>query len=362
MASNDSVLSLFLGETEAYFFDRAGRPFAAWDNGWFVSLGLSGRCVARRWLDGRREVRTLTPLKTDRLEAAGRRALQKAMNGAGSDQKNWIDLALGYDRSRDIARFRKVYRPIGILPPDQYGACLLQITEGCGWNQCHFCSFYSRQPYRLKTRAGIKDHIGHVGAFFAEGLSRRRSIFLGEANAMGAPVDLLLYGMETARRTLVPKMPQFRGFYSFHEGTAHSRHTIYDLRILARAGLKRVYFGLETGQAELRKRLGKPGALEILAETITNTKAAGVKVAVIVLAGPGGLTWAERHTQETLRFIKGLPLNQADMVYLSPLYGKDGTAEPPMGKAQIEAQMTRLRRGLAPQVLVAPYDIREFVY
>ncbi|HEY8496839.1 MAG TPA: hypothetical protein VIK98_07420, partial [Limnochordales bacterium] len=33
-------------------------------------------------------------------------------------------------------RFRRVYVPISILPPDQYLSIVLQATEGCTWNRC----------------------------------------------------------------------------------------------------------------------------------------------------------------------------------------------------------------------------------
>jgi len=357
-----SVLSLAPAPTEAYFFDRSGRLFAAWEEGWFIRLGLSGRGSARRWKGGRRDIRALAPEELRRLEMNSHATLEKALSQAGDNEKRWIELALGHDPAQDTLHFRTVYRPIGILPPDQYGACVVQITEGCGWNQCHFCSFYRRQNYRHKERGEIKSHIDGISAYFGEGLSLRRSIFLGEANAMGAPLDLLVYGMETAAKTLIPRMPQFRGFYSFHEGTEGSRHSTGDFRVLAGLGLKRVYYGLETGQPGLRERLNKPGPLGSVAESIENAKAGGVRVGLIVLAGAGGTAWAKRHTEETIRFIGRLPLDSSDIIFLSPLYGPDGTSEPALTASQMEGQMRDLRRGLEDKALVAPYDIREFVY
>lgn len=238
----------------------------------------------------------------------------------------------------------------------------MQVTEGCGWNRCHFCSFYRKQPFRLKRPRDIKDHIDRVAAFFGEGLSLRRSIFLGEANALGAPLDHLLSTMETALERLVPRMGPFRGFYSFSEGSDAACHEVSDFRALARLGLKRVYYGLETGQAALRKTLGKPGSLESIAESIENAKAAGVRTAVILLAGAGGRAWARRHEEESVRFIRRLPLDQTDILFVSPLHGRDGTGQTPLSSGDMERQISILRRGLADKIRVAPYDIRELVY
>ena len=112
----------------------------------------------------------------------------------------------------------------------------------------------------------------------------------------------------------------------------------------------------------MRGKLRKPGTLESLGESIENAKAAGVKVAMILLAGTGGTPWAERHERESVRFIQRLPLDKSDIVFISPLYGPDGTARPPLAAGAMEDQITRLRKALQSQVRVAPYDIREFVY
>ena len=288
--------------------------------------------------------------------------LEAAYSTAEAGEKPWFGRALAYDRAQDTKRFHAVYRPVGILPPDQYGACVVQVTEGCGWNRCHFCSFYRAQTYRLKGPRDLKGHIEHIAAFFGESLSLRRSIFLGEANALGAPLEHLLSAMEIALQTLVPRMGSFRGFYSFSEGSASSCHQASDFRALARLGLKRIYYGLETGQAALRETLRKPGSLPTIAESIGNAKAAGVRISVILLAGTGGRVWAKRHTEESVRFIKRLPLDQSDILFVSPLYGQDGTGETSLTAGEMEQQVDHLRRELSRKVRVAAYDIREFAY
>ena len=208
-----AVLSVFVNDSEAYFFDRSGRFVAAWRRGWFISLGLSGRGVARRWMEGKREIRTLTPTAIGELAACAARALRAACGPAKGGERLWLERAMTFDRAQDTACFRQVYRPVGILPPDHYNACVVQVTEGCGWNRCHFCSFYRGQAFRLKDREEILDHLERIAAFLGDGLSFRRSIFLGEANALRAPLDLLVDTMKAARRILVPADDGFPGVF-----------------------------------------------------------------------------------------------------------------------------------------------------
>jgi radical SAM superfamily enzyme YgiQ (UPF0313 family) len=92
----------------------------------------------------------------------------------------------------DAARFAEVYSPIGILPPDQYLALVLQATVGCSFNTCTFCDLY-HQPFRVKTPDEFRRHIHDVHEYLGESLLlRQRSIFLGAANALAIPMSRLL--------------------------------------------------------------------------------------------------------------------------------------------------------------------------
>ena len=59
----------------------------------------------------------------------------------------WDGAALDKDRQR----FEQIYTPIGILPPDQYMAVVLQATHGCSHNACTFCTFYRGIDFSIKS-------------------------------------------------------------------------------------------------------------------------------------------------------------------------------------------------------------------
>ncbi|MGB8647527.1 MAG: hypothetical protein WCF84_20000, partial [Anaerolineae bacterium] len=83
--------------------------------------------------------------------------------------------------------YARVYHPVTILPPDQYLALYLQVTEGCAYNHCRFCGFYRDRRFYMKTLDEFRRHILDVRDLFGGGLSLRRSIFLGDANALMVP-------------------------------------------------------------------------------------------------------------------------------------------------------------------------------
>jgi radical SAM superfamily enzyme YgiQ (UPF0313 family) len=301
----------------------------------------------------------------------------------------------GYDymrleRERDA--YAQVYRPVTILPPDQYLALYLQVTEGCAYNACQFCGFYRDRRFRIKSLEEFRAHVLNVRSFFGGGLSLRRSIFLGDANALTiSQVNLVpIFDLINAEFAIAPRELNavqragweaahpinFNGIYSFVDAFSMHRKTPQHYAELAQRGLRRVYVGLESGDPQLLQFLGKPNKPNAVVELVNDLKAGGVAVGVIVLVGAGGASFQEAHIRETAHVINAMPLDENDLIYFSEVVDYPGStysrraAEagiPPLGVGEVERQMARLRSALEfPDPLHAPkvsyYDIREFVY
>src|ERR1035441_1466008 len=84
-------------------------------------------------------------------------------------------------------KFHSIYGRVALLPPDQYNSLVLQATEGCSYSSCLFCELYRGVFYGRKTPAEFNRHLQDVIAYHGEALRSRRSIFLGEANALTLP-------------------------------------------------------------------------------------------------------------------------------------------------------------------------------
>jgi radical SAM superfamily enzyme YgiQ (UPF0313 family) len=293
---------------------------------------------------------------------------------------------------RERETFAQLYRPVTILPPDQYLALYLQMTEGCAYNACQFCGFFRDRRFRIKSPEEFRAHILQVRGFLGGGLSLRRSIFLGDANALMIPQASLLpmFDAVNAEFCVLPSGLEaderlkweaahpihFHGIYSFVDAFSMHRKTPQDYADLAGRGLRRVYVGLESGDPELLRFLGKPNQPADVAELVDALKSGGVAVGVIVLVGAGGARYEEAHVRETAQVLNAMPFDENDLIYLSQVVDYPGStysgraAEEgiePLGVGEIERQMARLRAGIQfPDPARAPkisyYDIREFVY
>ncbi len=293
---------------------------------------------------------------------------------------------------REREAYEKIYKPVTILPPDQYLALYLQATEGCVFNACSFCGFYRDRKFRVKSLDEFRQHILAVRGFFGGGLSLRRSIFLGDANALMIPQRLLesMFDEIGEQFSILPRDQtqdaenewqaahpiHFNGIYSFIDAFSTRRKTVQDLQELSKRGLRRVYLGLESGDPELLQFMGKPHTIQDVEQLVNHLKCAGVAVGLVILVGAGGDRYQNAHTSETISLVNALPLDQHDLIYFSELIDYPGSAYTELAQksgirsltlGEVEHQISQMRAGFAfrdpdRSPKISYYDIREFVY
>jgi radical SAM superfamily enzyme YgiQ (UPF0313 family) len=273
---------------------------------------------------------------------------------------------------RDAERFVAASGPVGILPPDQYLALVVRVTEGCSWNACAFCSLYRDVPFRWKRPDELASHLASLRAYFGPSIALRRSVFLGDANALCLSPDHLLPLVETVSRGF-PGVP----FFSFVDAWTGRRRSPAEWREYAALGLKRVYVGLETGDPGLLTWLEKPGSPADAVDLVGALHDGGIAAGVIVLLGAGGECFAEGHASRTAEALTAMRLGPEDLVYFAEYvdepglaYGRRAAGSPDLQPLPPE-RCAQVRRSILARVRTADaavpprsatYDIREFVY
>lgn len=396
LAADATVLAV--EETWVSSYDLSGRPYALSRGDLTYRRALDGRLLLKGIApDGRRVRELLDPdgasatLEAVRAEA-GRavEALALQAGPASAEALRRLERITAMEAaalSADAARYAATWRRIGILPPDQYLAVVLELTEGCSWNECRFCSFYEGVPFRVKTPEELTAHAAAVRGFFGDSIALRRTLFLGAANALCVGHDRLLPLLEAANRAfpLAPALPprerrawltahpgSVTGSYAFVDAWTGHRKGVHEYAQYARLGLQRVYVGLETGDLELLRQLGKPGSPDDAIELVHTLRAAGIAAGVIVLLGAGGEPAFEAHVEHTAAALARMRLGTRDVLYLSELTEVRGMdlARVTGGGALDARRLAEQRNELLARYLrtarnpprVASYDIREFVY
>jgi len=386
-------------------YDRAGRLWSAFFHGFTFRRGLDGGILAKWTEHRRRERRRLwhseASLVINRSAALMSELFSATFDATRSTQElfSLIERAGHFtaQTARDDAEHSlQVYKPIGILPPDQYLAFVLQLTEGCSFNTCTFCTFYRDRPFRVKSPDEFRAHIAAVRDYLGDSILLRRGIFIADANALVVPQRQLVGLLKVLREEMnhphpqplslqergvsapSPQWVEGRGegqsLFAFLDGFSGRKKSADDYAELASFGLKRVYIGLESGYDSLLQWLCKPGHAADAIEAARAIKAGGVNVCVIVLLGAGGCQYSEGHVHDTIAAINAMELGAGDLIYFPECvsvsgqpYGQIAERDrvDPLSVEQMRTQRRSIESGLrfpGSPPKFATYDIREFVY
>ena len=406
--------SILVNSSLALNYDREGRLTGAWIEGRNYRRSLDNRVIekqegpqpglsyrVRRELEpdaARDFLARVYEMVAEFRDALRDPATQPIGNPSPADcaaAREALDRVLECNSARlerDRETFHLIYKPINILPPDQYLALVLQATEGCSYNRCTFCSFYRDRTFYIKRLDEFRQHIRDVRSFFGGAIANRKSIFLADANALVIPQDKLLpiFDAINAEFALHPRELDhdalkaweaqhpihFDGIYSFIDAFTTRRKSARDFAELAERGLRRVYIGVESGDAELLKFIGKPNTPDDVLQLACHVKAGGVALGLVILAGAGGERYALQHVEHTAELVNAMLLDSNDLVYFSELVDYPGSEYSarareagirPLSVEEIEHQMAQMRAAFqfankenSPKV--SYYDIREFIY
>lgn len=191
-------------------------------------------------------------------------------------------------------------------PPSEADNIIVQITHGCSYNACTFCSMYETKVYKEKSLDEIYKDIDTLANFYPH----THKIFLadGDALAMNTPNLLKVLGY------LYQKFKRLRRVSSYASVINLEQKSQEELEKLHKAGLKLIYFGIETASNELLKRIQKGTSFEKMKEALTKASQSGIKISATVILGVGGKKYSYEHAIKTAQLV-----NETSLNYLSTL-------------------------------------------
>ena len=330
------------------------------------SYAFYRRCIDGSVVRGREEPVGLSPDQADKVTLEVLSLLLRVVTSLASDagvkaaiDQQALELLLYASRLQLKAYCQRSYladsaypESIPILPPDRYGDIVIQPAIGCPNGQCSFCAFYQGKRFRVLSEEALKQHVSQVKALLGPGWGGRDGVFLGSANAMALSTRRLLPVLQL----ICDEVGVIRrGVAAFGDADFAPARQSGDWASLSEHGLRQVVIGLETGDGVLRGQLGKSGDLLPTRRMIEELKMAGIRVGVTILTGVG----RHSHVEKTLSYVKHLPLEAKDIVYLSPLEGGGVHVSAPIAD-QYDELLLGLRSITNAQVV--PYQMKRFFY
>ncbi|MGD8561648.1 MAG: radical SAM protein [Desulfarculaceae bacterium] len=178
-----------------------------------------------------------------------------------------------------------------IRPPSEANSILIQATLGCSHNKCTFCGTYKDKRFTIKDRSILEQDL----AFASKYCQRQRRVFIMDGDSLIMPMR----EWEWLLGQIKEKLPWVTrvGTYANAKGVALKSDE--ELRRLHELGLGIVYYGVESGHAQVLKDICKGSTPEKLITQGQRLKQAGIKVSVTVLLGVGGMEMSLEHARAT---------------------------------------------------------------
>ncbi|MGM0376193.1 MAG: radical SAM protein [Bacteroidota bacterium] len=192
-------------------------------------------------------------------------------------------------------------------PPGEARSAIIQATIGCSWNKCAFCEMYTSKKFRIRPFDDLKKEIATLARHY---LGRVRKIFIGDGDAfvLSAPKLLPLLSEINLQFGRIQRISAYASPRQILDKTEE------ELKELRKAGLKLLYIGIESGDAELLRRINKGETFETTREGIRKAHQAGIDTSVMVLNGLGGKHYSDQHARHSAELI-----NQVNPKFLSTL-------------------------------------------
>ncbi len=180
-------------------------------------------------------------------------------------------------------------------PPSEARSLILQITNGCSYNQCTFCHMYRdpQKKFRVKPEAEVLAEIQRCSAYSVD------RIFLADGDAM----TLSFRRLHTILTAIQHSMPDVRRVSAYCLPRNLKNKTVQELAELKALGLGLVYVGIESGDNEVLSRVRKGEDYASTLEALNKLKAAGIKVSAMVLNGLGGKQLTHQHAINSARLV-----------------------------------------------------------
>jgi coproporphyrinogen III oxidase-like Fe-S oxidoreductase len=201
-------------------------------------------------------------------------------------------------------------------PPSEGPNLIIQVTYGCSYNQCSFCSMYKSKQYRPRPMEEIMADIDDA----AQDWPQAHRVFLADGDAMGLPAGDLRQILDKLASTFA----DLQRVSAYATPVNLLKKTSQELEELRALKLSLVYVGIESGSPEILKRITKgaqPGSIE---KALGKARAADIKVSATVILGLGGRNLWRDHIEGTANLI-----NKCAPTYLSTLQlGLEESQEP----------------------------------
>lgn len=242
-----------------------------------------------------------------------------------------------------------------IRPPSEANSLLLQITEGCTWNRCKFCSLYKHEGFKAFSVESIKKDIDVMAEYaeIAKDYQREdgswnkkaaleklnwmtreeqncyylvyrwiahggENVFLQDGNSLAVKTERVVEVL----RYLREKLPSIKRITTYGRAETLSKISVEQYKELKAAGLDRIHSGFESGSDRVLELINKGTTSEQEITAGKNIKEADIELSAYFMPGIGGKALSEENALETARVVSAI---DPDFVRMRTAAIREGT-------------------------------------
>ena len=194
-------------------------------------------------------------------------------------------------------------------PPAEADSLIVQITEGCAYNRCLFCPMYKGKHFRVHSPKEIATHLIALHSVF--GPDQHRA-FLADGDALVLETSALLDIMAQVRSSFTA-VRRFAAYGSVFSLAAKNADALLRLKT---SGLRTIYLGIESGDEETLRRMGKYMEPRRMVEICRRVVEAGLNLSVMVVIGLGGRSRSRLHAEASAQMINDITPSHTSLLNL----------------------------------------------
>ncbi len=182
-------------------------------------------------------------------------------------------------------------------PPSEASSLILQVTNGCSWNNCTFCEMYTapQKKFAPKAEDKVLEEIKRCG----EQLPQTRRVFLADGDAMA----LSFRRLKTILEAIKQHLPSVTRVSTYCLPRNLKNKSMDELQTLRDLGLSLIYIGAESGDDTVLEKINKGETFETTRDAILKAKAASIKTSVMVINGMGGSEYSRQHAINSAKLV-----------------------------------------------------------
>ncbi|MBI4975898.1 MAG: radical SAM protein [Spirochaetes bacterium] len=194
-------------------------------------------------------------------------------------------------------------------PPAEANSLIAQLTIGCPNNRCRFCAMYSMKRYRVRAADEFIRHGDELQRYYPSDIERA---FLADGDSLMADTNDILSAMSIIR----DRFPSVRRFASYASALSIKNKNDDDLCALKNAGMRVLYLGIESGDAETLARMNKNSSPREMITQAKRVMNAGLRLSVTLIVGLGGRSRSHEHARASAAVVNDIAPTYTNMLAL----------------------------------------------